>query len=204
MRLLRASGRVLGDLPERGGEEAAAFVEGFSDDHGHRRPVDRPFLCGVLGLEPPPVAPDAPCDVRLWRLAAASEPGEPPALPDAGPLSAQRTGEPIEVWTESDLSALHALWRLARRTGRATLTERAFACARWHVAETQPDNATNHPWAIHVFAAMGVLEGDAAATHYAEGLLHACQLTLGRPDRMSAMILLDAGEELRRLGDPSR
>ncbi len=68
--------------------------------------------------------------------------------------------------------------------------------------ELQPDNATNHPWAIHVFvrlarSAPDPSERDAALIH-AQTQLHSCQVAMGRPDRLSACILLHAARSLER------
>lgn len=164
-------------------------IAGFADEHGHRRAVDPFFLAALHGTEPPALTPGAAVDVRWWWHAATGD--NAIDVSEAGALTA-RDQTPLEVWTETELSALHALWRLARVTGRADWRARARACARWHVHETQPDNATNHPWAIHVFVMSGEDEGQL----YAEGLLHACQVGMGRADVFSALVLLDAAREL--------
>lgn len=178
---------------------AAQFIDGFSDERGHRRSVDRPFLAAVLGADPGPrpatgLAPD---EATWWSLhgeenASVSwfERSEGPLLPRGEELA-------IEVWTERELSVQHAVWRLAERNGDRELRERCCAAARWAVAELQPDNATNHPWAVHIYLALAAA-GDAGARMYAETQLHNCQVTLGRPDRFSAMILIDAADALER------
>jgi hypothetical protein len=100
----------------------------------------------------------------------------------------------IEVWTEADLCGLHALWRLARERGRVDWRVRTERARDWHVAHTQPDNATNRPWGLHVF----LLGGRSDSIHYAETLLHNSMVLHGRPDPLSALILLDAAQELAR------
>jgi hypothetical protein len=109
----------------------------------------------------------------------------------------------IEATTETELSALHALSHHASVTGpvaAATLGERVLDAARWHVDTLQPDNGTNHPWAVHVF--LGLASADesyaAGATLHAEGLLHNALVRAGRPDRFSACVLLDSARALRR------
>ena len=164
-----------------------SLIDQFADDRGHRRAVDPYVLSAMHAVTPPPVPEGASIDVQWWHAAAIA--GEV-HVPEGGPLT-ERGRTPLEVWTETELSALHALWRLARVTDHTDWRARALACARWHVNETQPDNATNHPWAIHVF----LMAGDDARL-YAEGLLHACQV--GLLDRFSAIVLLDAATELAR------
>lgn len=112
-----------------------------------------------------------------------------------GPLFRQDACRSIEVWTEMELAALHALSHHGRRTdgvAAAALSARIRRTVEWHVAHTQPDNATNHPWAVHVF----VLHGSPESRHFAETLVSNCMVLSGRPDALSAWILLDAAETL--------
>lgn len=116
---------------------------------------------------------------------------------DAGSLIPQ-SGMALEVWTETDLSAMHALWWLALRHARPdwrTLIEHAAA---WHLDHIQPDNATAHPWSLHLFALRDITapSGDGAARLHAEMMLHNCQVSLGRADRLSALILVDAARAI--------
>jgi len=116
----------------------------------------------------------------------------------AGPLFRQDACRAIEVWTETELSALHALWRHARTaTGEAAaaLSARIGRAVSWHLEYTQPDNATNHPWAAQVF----LLHGPPESRHFAETLVSNCMVLHGRPDALSAWILLDAAEALDAL-----
>jgi hypothetical protein len=133
-------------------------------------------------------------DLRLWRCTG--EPGlpVPPELLEAGegPLRPRLSDGPIEVWTEVELSSLHALWRLARLRADPRLRDRALAAMRWHLEHTQPDNATNRPWALHAFLQEGSAEGEA----YAGTLLHNALAHGGRPEPLSAWILMDAAVEL--------
>jgi hypothetical protein len=57
---------------------------------------------------------------------------------------------------------------------------------------TQPDNATNRPWALHVFAR----GGDPESTLYAETLLHNVTASDARHEALSRWILLDCVREL--------
>ena len=103
----------------------------------------------------------------------------------------------IEVWTETELCALHALWHHASREAPGgAMAQRVARAVAWHVENTQPDNATNHPWAAHVFLRHGTPESQ----HFAETLLSNCMVLNGRPDPLSAWILLDAAEGLAQVG----
>ncbi|MGP1345588.1 MAG: hypothetical protein ACTS3F_02825 [Phycisphaerales bacterium] len=191
----------------------------FSDEAGHRRPVDRPFLAWryrshpgarPTAIEESPPSPHDP-EVTLWSalrdpridvdaaLAEARNPTHGRTESDAGALFPHRGRTPIEVWTEVELSSLHALWWLARERQRddwATLVDRTAA---WHVQNLQPDNATNHPWALHIFLLMAGRERDPLAPEarlYADTLLHNCMVAHGRPDRFSAHILADAADAI--------
>ena len=132
-------------------------------------------------------------DVACWKAAALG--GAAPTGMDRsgdGALHAWDGQQAIEVWTEIELAAMHALWRLARRTADAGLRERLHRAVRWHLEHTQPDNATNRPWALHVF----LREGSAEARHYAATLLHNAQALEARPGPLSCWILMDAACEL--------
>ncbi|MFN7019843.1 MAG: hypothetical protein ACK4WH_00770 [Phycisphaerales bacterium] len=102
----------------------------------------------------------------------------------------------IEVLTESDLCAIHALWSIARTLRRPELALRCLAAAEWHAAELQPDNATQSPWAIHVFVALAASTGSAAPLMEAELRLHNCMVGRATPDLRSAFILHHAAGEL--------
>ncbi len=72
-----------------------------------------------------------------------------------------------EPWWANELLILHALQSFAFLDGRVHLQEKLDACINFHLAEIQPDHATNEPWAIHAFAA------HANGNVTAETLLHA-------------------------------
>jgi hypothetical protein len=112
---------------------------------------------------------------------------------DSGALIPQGTTA-LEVWTETDLCCLHALWWLARKHNRADWAKLASDAATWHLENVQPDNATAHPWALHLFALRDITSpnGDGAARLHAEMMMHNCQISLGRADKLSALILMDA------------
>ncbi len=158
--------------------------------------LEAPFrmALGLAEVALPP-APDAPGEIGLW-WARVDDRVDVDAIvgrtAGAGPLLERDLYSAIEVWTDAELSAVHALWWLARRRDRADWRERIEDARDWHVANTQPDNATNRPWAIHVFVQAGTPE----CTHYAETLLHNCMAMSGRPDPLSAFILRDAADAL--------
>ncbi|MEY3231108.1 MAG: hypothetical protein RL689_1197 [Planctomycetota bacterium] len=173
--------------------EAATFVSTFRDDAGHRRPVDAAFLAHVTGIPSAPAASESP-DCRLWGQAA-----RPPAARDERIVRAALDADPralamglresgIEIWTETELACLHALtWLGVDREPRATIA------ARFLIEELQPDNGTNHPWAIHWFAWLECTQGDMEAGLYAQALLHnAMTAGGGVPDLFSAIIFHDA------------
>lgn len=181
-----------GDAPE---PARRAFASAFRDEFGDRRPLDTPILAWVLDLPTPaPIAPLRP-DEALWSLLASRSAGVLPAIDPAGAFFAQNDLA-LEAWTEAQLACLHALWNLARARRDDGLRARAIEGARWLIREIQPDNATNHAWAVHVFAFLAA-KGDPEADLYAQTLLHNCRVTLGRPDVVSALLLLDASRQLR-------
>lgn len=190
----------------------------FTDDLGHRRPVD-PWLMAWRASrtntpvpQHHPTTPDQDIDVRLW--CALTHPDSNGLFPThlgnsnaPGPLQPRSDDAALEVWTETELAALHALWWHAVRDDDAQSMQRTLDAARWHLEHLQPDNATNHPWALHVFLLLNETDPDIGARHYAETLLSNCQVMLGQPDRFSALILLDSADALRthlEMRQPSR
>lgn len=183
---------VVDDAPE---SVRAAFASAFRDEFGDRRTIDAPILAWVMGLphEPSP-SPAARADESLWALLASGSTGPLPALETSGAFFAQNDLA-LEAWTEAQLACLHALWNLAHARRDDALRDLAIDGARWLIREIQPDNATNHAWALHVFAHLAA-QGDPEADLYAQTLLHNCRVTLGRPDVVSALLLLDASRQL--------
>lgn len=147
-------------------------------------------------------------ECRLWRAILGSAPVEAFGidLDDAGPLWASTDWTAIEVWTEAELCGLHALARRAREVWTRSapgdesvrVHARLVRALRWHLANTQPDNATNRPWALHAF--LLALPGDFEAELYAGTLLHNAQ-TSGLPagDPVVRWIVADAARELAGL-----
>ena len=173
-------------------------VAHFRDELGHSRAVDEPFLRHVCGL--PARAPELKAsspDVALWWMTLDDEASPWPLLDADGTHLIPRSDAcQIEIWTETELSALHAVWTIACIRHDADLAQRCLVAARWHVAELQPDNATNHPWAIHVFLELWIRSDSPEARLHAESLLHNCLVQRGQPDVFSAIILLDAARTL--------
>lgn len=200
-------------LPPSGSE----LVEAFRDESGSRRLIDRLLLCWRLGVSVPDAdARDAgrgAIDERLWLAVATGSKG--PSGPEElvglsedvkGPMIAEG-GAALEVWTERELAVLHAAWHLSARDGwtAAGITRpRLWRAVAWFVENIQPDNATNHPWGLHVFVATGIAPqstgldpGVATAADYcAQMMLHNCQVGLGRADVLSAHVLADAADAL--------
>lgn len=198
-------------------------------DHGGEPPMagarlgagacDAPLVASVLSAlasdsdAAPPAAVAVPdplpraSEARLWWAIHQPSPTTE-SLPDTGgigPLLPVDDYRAIEVWTECELASLHALRNLAGRPDvdphlRSALATRLDRAVTWHLDHTQPDNATNRPWAIHVFAE----RSDPEAQLYAEGLLHACQVGSTQLEPLSRAILLDAALQLERrpLGIP--
>lgn len=175
--------------------ERLAFASAFRDEFGDRRPLDAPILAWVLELPFSPITiANVRADESLWALLASRAAHPLPAIDAVGPFFAQNDLA-LEAWTEAQLACLHALWNLAHARRDEPLRDRALEGARWLIREIQPDNATNHAWAVHVFAFLAA-QGDPEADLYAQTLLHNCRVTLGRPDVVSALLLLDASRQL--------
>lgn len=75
-----------------------------------------------------------------------------------------------EPWWANELLIMHAMKSFALIRQDAELLESVDRCAGFHVAEIQPDHATNEPWAIHALA----LHPHGNVT--AETLLHAAMV----------------------------
>jgi hypothetical protein len=90
---------------------------------------------------------------------------------------------------------LHLLERGVDGPGREQVMARLADCIEWHLEHTQPDNATNRPWALHVF----LREGTPEARLYAETLLHNATASDARHEPLTRWILLDSVRELRAL-----
>lgn len=205
-RLAAVARKALGDHAK------VPSAERFHDDRGNQLAIDGPFFAVLRGERA--VSRDGDrADVRLWawlsgagaspdlqRLVIAPADGVPAPL-----LPRQRDDEAIEVYTDVLLCATHAAWSLgssersplASQAERDAVRRRCLRGCEWLMANLQPDNATNYPWAVHVLLECSDALGY-EATHYAETLLHNCQVTYGKADLRSAWILWHAAGELRR------
>ena len=92
-----------------------------------------------------------------------------------------------EPWWASEMQILHALRSYNLLSGGAARAGKIARCTAFHLAEIQPDHATNEPWAVHAYG----LHPDGNVT--AETLLHAAYVqgggTLTKP---AALIVADA------------
>ncbi|HLP84612.1 MAG TPA: hypothetical protein VK157_09715 [Phycisphaerales bacterium] len=180
----------------------AAELTEFRDDAGHRRRVDPLLLAHTFVLPAPSLDPATFTEepwLRLWSALLDSTIPITNQLVGTGPLFPHLHDRAIEVWTEGELAGLHALWHLAARN--PALAPRARSAAAWLIAELQPDNATQRPWAIHAFAQLAA-EGDIEADMYAQTLLLNAIAGREKPDRFSAAILLNAANYLSALPAP--
>lgn len=169
-------------------------------------PALAPWFLASRGKADLPKSTPRHLDEILWHALAA---GQPPPSQTVGslkidsaapaPLAVMTAEDTIEVWTERELSSLHALWGLAHRDDHRDWLDRVRGACGWHLERTEPDNATGRPWAVHVFAWLWMEDGVAEGRLYAETLLHNCQTLDAKPDPLSAEILRDASGALQSL-----
>ena len=129
-------------------------------------------------------------EVRYWRLRAGLPDEALPTHSTEGPLLPSGLYHAVEAWVDSELSALHALWWVGRRC--PDILARVNEAKGWHLLHTQPDNATNRPWAIHVFA----LDPHPESQLYAQTLLHNALAASMRPGALAALLMLDAADAI--------
>lgn len=68
-----------------------------------------------------------------------------------GSLHWREEPESLDGWTFRELCGLHALANVALRRRNANWAKRVEKAARYHLANSQPDNMTNQPWAVFAF-----------------------------------------------------
>jgi|GEM_PF-3087843 len=151
------------------------------------------LLAVTLGvkLSPPDRQPNS-LDETLWSALAGRIESPPAPAQRTGPLTGSYETGAIEVWTETELACVHAAWSLGTGWQQA-----ARVSAHWLLDNIQPDNATNHPWAAHVFARLAEETGNFEFDLYAQTLLHNSVVGTGRPDAYSALILLHASRAIQ-------
>lgn len=191
--------------------ERRRYVEMFEDEQGHRRVWDGYLLGWMLGVAMPASGEGW---MWSWDLLHGHEVGRregPPFFAEAGAWA-------LEQETEKELAGLHGLWWVERqpltplrraggdlspppklggeREERRNPPPSPLALGvEWIMENIQPDNATGRPWGIMAFLSAGA-EGE----RYGEMMLHNCLVGRGRPDLLSAVILLDAARGLERVG----
>jgi hypothetical protein len=140
----------------------------------------------------PPGMDDGPrrndVDSIAWRRWVEARELPWDAIKPTGALLEQGPFRTIEVWTETELAMLHLLERGVDGPGREQVMARLADCIEWHLEHTQPDNATNRPWAMHAF----ILHGSPEAALYAQTLLHNAQAGGAMGDPLVQWILADA------------
>lgn len=203
-RLRKAAMRTLGEDLAPGDWHPDRISE-FSDERGHRRAVDQYLLAwrgradGVQTSAPSGDIEEA----QLWSALTRDDVRIDAVIADRlgtenTCLFPQPADVVIEVWTETELASLHALWWHAHTSGDARLNALVRDVGAWHVDRLQPDNATNHPWGVHVFLLLHLEHSLVGADLYAQTLLHNSMVSEGRPDRLSAHILADSADALER------
>ncbi len=200
-RLRRIAGPVLAKTPLVAPATAAEkldYIGSFTDEAGTRRHWD-PFLLGhMLGVR---VKPSREPWLWSWNALASTEADALGTGRLSPPFFAEPDSWSLEQETEKELAGLHAWsWLVGREPlahARGSVDPRFDAAVQWTIANIQPDNATNHPWAIQVFLSRAAdPTPDTDARMYAETMLHNCLVTTGQPDLVSALILWDAAKWL--------
>lgn len=174
------------------------WIAAFSDGMGNRRRTDRPMLADMARASPgttPDLTRLDPEEATWWAL------HDPRVLDNAGidlattgPLFPALRDRGIEWWTQAELSGVHALSTLGLRAKNPAILARVERSATWLLEEVQPDNATQWPWAVHIFAAIAIHASRdqatrTAARHYAQTLVHNAIVNSGAPDPFAACIL---------------
>lgn len=184
--------------------EKQAYADRFRDECGVRRPTDDPLLAELLQLPPdsqcPPQAGSSHPMLAWNALRNPDEPGLDAYLNSRGPLVPALRDEGIESWTETELSELHALSAHAMIHNDPAARHRCQSAIEWHLAELQPDNGTNRPWALHAFVWFSAQLPDAIL--HARTLVHNACVERGRPERRSALILMHSARVLRASAPP--
>jgi hypothetical protein len=94
-------------------------------------------------------------------------------------------GDNPETHWYHELLLLHAATSYAAQTRDAAVEAAVARAAEFHLNETQPDHATNQPWALAAFAR------SPATRSVADGMLHSAA-TIGRTSGVTSILLADA------------
>lgn len=111
----------------------------------------------------------------------------------AGPYLVAAGTDGPDVWWFHELQVAHAVGSYALQTGDGRALASARRAAAYHMAETQPDHATNQPWGLTAFLC------DEGTRVMADGQLHAATSNdPGRADGATLILLADALYSVRR------
>lgn len=100
---------------------------------------------------------------------------------------ARTSSDSLEPQWYDELAILHALSCYASESGDAEIAAAVRRAVKYHAAETQPDHASTHPWAIAAFL------DDPDAIPLADMMLHAAGVQEPRTmDAVSLLLLADA------------
>lgn len=173
----------------------------FVDGSGHQRPIYAMLVARALSSAGLPVSlvvqePSSP--VTAIFIAWASTGMSVPLMPHGQAISrlqqAAKIQQPegtflprnqsdsLEPQWYDELAILHALSCYASEADDAEVGAAVSRAVRYHAAETQPDHASSHPWALAAFLA----EPDAIPL--ADMMLHAAGVQ--QPSTMDAVSLL--------------
>ncbi len=184
---------VLADVPFDASEpDRTQYAHTFRDEFGARSTSALALIARALSVPHCTNLNNPDLDAQLWTALALNLPPDLPTIePNHGLVNPDDYA--IEHRTHIELCALHALTHL-------TTPESLVPLIEWNIAELQPDNGINRPWAIHAFIHHAHTTPDpdiaATATLHAQTLAHNCCITLAHPDLVSAFILRDAADWL--------
>ena len=166
------------------------------------RSVDVPDL--ILPELPAPAPHGSETAMLVWLTLSQAVRGEAPAkaalrkaIDQLAPTALRATiDDNPEPWWQQEMMILHALHSFALRQRDFKLIEKTLTATAFHLAEIQPDHATNEPWAINAYAT------HADGTVTAETLLHAAYMNGGGVlSEVSRWIISDAIAALDALLD---
>lgn len=181
-------------------DQRIEYINAFTDECGSQRGVDAFLLAHVLRVPADALAQAQPTVepwLEIWSSLSRGRAGLA-VVPGVPPIAADPACWALEQESARELAAVHALWYHAK--ANLALRPALDKAARWLIANVQPDNATNHPWAVHVFADRAARLGDTPegqmSALYAQQLFHNPLVARGTPDLLSAVIFWDAAQGL--------